>query len=96
MNGKAKVVDFRGLALTLPATMPLSVSFDLAGASGSVFPDVIFLASILGPEQVTTLRRQLDADGVSLDPAGTEVLGKLVEEICASYGLGTGESAASE
>lgn len=90
VNGKGHEVNFRGIAFMLPPKLPMSVAFDLAGASGA-FADLRCLASILGPEQTQLLRAKLDEDEVSLDPDGTKALGGLVEQALACYGFDTGE-----
>jgi hypothetical protein len=89
-----KEVTFRDLTFGLPEELPLSVSFDLAGVGG-VFADLRFLGSVLGTDQIMALRTKLDQDGVKLDPDGTEVLGKLVEQVLSEYGFDVGESEAS-
>lgn len=89
-----KPLEWRGLEFTLPVTLPASAAFDLAGASGA-FGDIMFLASVLGPEQTRDLRAKLDADGVALDEEGTQELGGLVESVCEAFGLTAGESEAS-
>jgi hypothetical protein len=93
-QGEPHVIEWEGMTFSLPALLPVSVAFDLAGTGGP-FADIRCLASLLGPEQTAVLRARLDADQVMLDPAGTEYLGGLVEKALAAYGLDTGESPAS-
>lgn len=93
-NIARKEIEGLGLTFDLPAVLPLSVAFDLAGIGGP-FADLRFLNSVLGDEQMVTLRAKLDEGDYEMSPEGSKVLGTLIEDILSAYGFETGESTAS-
>lgn len=87
-----KSFKWQGLTLTLPAELPEVVLFDVVEMEASENGIAILrtLRSILGPDQFTQVRNKLGQLGAN---AESEVL---FDGIFGQYGLGSGESSASD
>lgn len=91
-NGKAPTeVKFKGLALTMPRTVPFKLLKDITGFGTDQEPPpkviVDVLETILGPEQSTKV---WDA-GLDMEEGG-----ELFKQVLEAMGLTLGESPASE
>ena len=91
-KGDAKTVDFRGLELKLPATLPGTLIFDFADIeSGNELRGTMeFLKSLVGAEQYQAIRNKVAEEGISFEDVEGALQG-LIEEILDSSGLSQGE-----
>jgi hypothetical protein len=91
-NAEAKVVDFRGLKLHLPAKLPGTLLFDLADLeSGNDLRGTMeFIKSLVGAGQYQAIRNKVAEDDIPLDEVDGVLL-KLLEDILESSGLSQGE-----
>lgn len=90
-------LEFRGITLELPETLPGSLYFDfadLADSGGDPAAELRCLRSLIGEEQVRRVREKIEQDGVTFDDLGP-MMAKLFEDAFAAYGSTVGESAAS-
>ena len=95
---EAKMVDWHGLALTLPPKLPASMMFDMteaevegddAAAGGSAAVHAVY--KLLGKEQWAKAKRHSDEIGLSADD-----FADFVNAVFKAYGMGgSGESSAS-
>jgi hypothetical protein len=94
---KAKTVDFRGLTLELPDTLPGTVALDYAeieDGKKAVSPVVNLIKSIIGEEQYNLLYAKVAEDGITMDEV-IDGLRSLFDDLFAAYGTSAGESEAS-
>jgi hypothetical protein len=94
---KPKTVDFRGLTLELPDTLPGTVALDYAEIEDGrkqVSPVVNLIRSIIGHDQYGDVYDKIRDDAVTVDDVG-DVLRDLMEDLFGAYGTAEGESEAS-
>lgn len=92
-----KRIDFRGVELELPDVLPGTLYFDFADLSDNEDDpgaQMRLLKSLIGDEQVATVRQKVADDGVSFDEIPTVIIG-LFESALAAYGSTVPESSAS-
>ena len=91
-KSEAKMLEWQGLTLALPDVLPESVMFDVveSEATENGFAILRTLRSILGGKQFTAVRYKLEELGEDADSIS------LYEGIFGQYGLGLGESGASQ
>lgn len=91
-KAEAKVVDFRGLKLQLPAKLPGTILFDLADLeSGNDLRGTMeFIKSLVGTGQYQAIRNKVAEDDIPLDEVDGVLLG-LMESILDTSGLAQGE-----
>lgn len=91
---RAKALTFKGLKFALPAELPDTFIFDvieIEAAGESAGPIFRMLRSILGSEQFNVLRNAVENKAI----AATEI-DDFVSAVFEKYGLGLGESSASQ
>lgn len=88
----AKVVDFLGLKLKLPAKLPGTILFDLADLeSGNDLRGTMeFIKSLVGSDQYQAIRNKVAEKEIELDKVDGVLL-KLLEDILEASGLNQGE-----
>lgn len=89
---KAKTYTWRGIKLTLPATLPGTLLWDLRNVEED---PVGFLEAFVGEEQSLRLRAKVAADELGLEEVAEEFR-EIVGGILKKYGLGPGKSLGSE
>lgn len=91
-KNQPKTVDFRGLTLTLPATLPGTLIFDLADLeSGNGLRGTMeLIKSLVGPDQYQAIRNKVADDEIPLDEV-EGVLEGMLEDVFESSGLSQGE-----
>lgn len=86
--------DFRGLKLTLPKKLPLSIAMkyrsSMKDRDGSQFAFLDLLAGVIGPDQYELVERKMDEDGLTLDD-DAEVLTDLIDGVMGALGTSSGE-----
>jgi hypothetical protein len=91
-----KSFEWRGLTLTLPKTLPGTLLFDLASLeSGNLGATIAVLHSLLGAEQVATVRQKVAEDEIPFEDVFEEV-DALLHGVIDVYGVAPGESSASQ
>lgn len=96
--GGERTVAWRTITLTLPATLPGTLMFDLAEVeqSPNAFgPLIATIESMVGPEQLRQVRDLIAAEQIGMDQVG-DVLKDLVQTVFGAYGMTEGESSASQ
>jgi hypothetical protein len=90
---KPKQVTFKGLTLTLPLSLPETFVLDIVELEATEGPMPLFrmLRSILGAEQFGQLRSAIDRKVIM-----TEDLDSIITDVFEKYGIGPGESSASQ
>jgi hypothetical protein len=92
----AKMIDWHGLGLTLPASLPASMMFDMTeaeiegGDDGSGSAAVHTVYKLLGKEQWRQAKRHAEEMNLSVDD-----FSDFINSVYAAYGMGPGESSAS-
>ena len=91
---ETKTVEFRGLTLKLPTTIPGTLLWDfndlLSGDERSFSGFVGLLGSLVGHEQNRMVRAKVEQDGLSIDET-FEALEQLLSDIFDTQGLSLGE-----
>jgi hypothetical protein len=86
--------DFRGLELTLPKKLPLSIAMKyrsiMKDRDGSQFAFLDLLEGVIGRDQYELVERKLDEDGLTLDD-DAEVLTDLIDGVMGALGTSLGE-----
>jgi hypothetical protein len=97
-----KSVEWKDLNLKLPNQLPGDVLFSFAAFEEQLEAGEIRLTSnlrlvksIVGPAQAAEVRATANAEGWSMQGTADEI-GELLKEILGQYGLGLGESSASQ
>jgi len=89
---KPKSYTWRGVKLTLPATLPGTLLWDFRGMEED---PVGFLEAFIGHEQSLAVREKVLQEEISLEDMVDEFR-KIIEGILRKYGMNLGESRASE
>lgn len=91
---RAKSLTFNGIKFTLPPELPDTFIFDvieIEAAGDSIGPVFRMLRSMIGPEQFNLLRNAVEDKSISPDE-----IDDFVSAVFDKYGLGLGESSASQ
>jgi hypothetical protein len=92
---ESRTIDFRGLELTLPATMPGAVLFDVGLVDEKDIVGMMrLLDSLIGREQYLQVRAKVAEDGLDVETVA-EPLGELINDAFGAYGMKPGEAQAS-
>jgi hypothetical protein len=91
-KAEGKVIDFRGLKLTIADEPMGTILFDIADLEGGreFTGSMEMIKSLLGPDQYKALRNKVAEDGLKLGEM-EEALADLVGDILEASGLGQGE-----
>lgn len=89
---EVRTVEFEGITLTLAQDPPPTLLWDIAAAQNNILAYFQLAQSLIAPEQLADVRAKLGEYGGA---PGDYVVG-LVDAIFGAYGLGLGESSASQ
>lgn len=96
-SGEPRSITWRGLNLTLPATLPGTLYFDLAALedeSASLAAQMRLLTGLIGDDQLRQVRDKVAADGIGFDEVADAIV-ELMDDVLGAYGLDQGEADAS-
>lgn len=87
-----RTVEVEGLTLVLAAEPPQTLLWDIAAAQNNILAYFQLAQSLIAPEQQAEVRAAL----AEYDGAPGDFIVSLVDAIFGAYGLGLGESSASQ
>lgn len=97
-NGTRLESEFRGVAFTLPPSLPASILFDIEeikANQGAQFEELReMIVGLIGVDAWRAVRRKMREDADSMDKAG-DLFVELLGAITTPYGVTAGEPSAS-
>lgn len=86
--------EFRGLELSLPKKLPLSIAFKWRQVqkdrTGGQFAILDVLEKLIGAEQYEAVEQKIDAEGLTVED-DAEVLFELIDGVMEAFGTTAGE-----
>lgn len=95
---RPKSFTWKGIKMELPAQLPGDLAFEMADAEAShaqVSPSFTFLRAIVGDEVYGEIRAKVTEEKIPYQEV-SEVLEEILSSVLNKYGLGSGESEASQ